>query len=104
MFVKGDSKNKFIKVDLDDILYSEGLKNYVSIFVQGQRIITYQTLRDLDDQLPQPAFCRVHRSYIVAVNKIRLIDGHMIYIHDQAIPVGETYREAFYKLIREEPT
>ncbi len=104
MFVKGDSKNKFIKVDLDDVLYIEGLKNYVSIFVQGQRIITYQTLRDLEDQLSQPAFCRVHRSYIVAVNKIRLIDGHMIYIQDQAIPVGDTYREAFYKLIREEPT
>lgn len=102
MFIKGESKNKFLKVSYDDILYIEGLKNYVSVFMPSERIVTYQTLRDLEMQLPQPPFYRVHKSYIVSVNKIRMIDGHTIYIHDTAIPIGETYRDEFYKVIREE--
>jgi DNA-binding LytR/AlgR family response regulator len=102
MFIKGDSKNKFLKVSYDDVLYIEGLKNYVSVFTPGQRLVTYQTLRDLEEQLPRPPFFRVHKSYIVSIDQIRMIDGHTIYVQDQAIPIGETYREEFYKLIREE--
>ena len=102
MFIKGESKNKFLKVSYDDILYVEGLKNYVSVFTSGQRLVTYQTLRDLEAQLPQPPFYRVHKSYIVSLNKIRMVDGHTIYIQDEAIPIGETYRDGFYKMIREE--
>ncbi|MFD1257059.1 LytR/AlgR family response regulator transcription factor [Mucilaginibacter terrae] len=102
IFIKGDSKNKFLKVGYDDILYVEGLKNYVSVFTPLQRLITYQTLRDLEAQLPQPPFYRVHKSYIISLNKIRMVDGHTIYIQDQAIPIGETYRDGFYKIIREE--
>jgi DNA-binding LytR/AlgR family response regulator len=102
MFIKGDSKNKFLKVGYDDILYVEGLKNYVSVFMPDQRLVTYQTLRDLEAQLPQPPFYRVHKSYIISIDKIRMVDGHTIYIQDQAIPIGETYREGFYKMIREE--
>ena len=102
MFIKGDSKNKFLKVSYDDVLYIEGLKNYVSVFTPGQRLVTYQTLRDLEEQLPKPPFFRVHKSYIVSIDQIRMIDGHTIYVQDQAIPIGETYREEFYKLIREE--
>jgi DNA-binding LytR/AlgR family response regulator len=102
MFIKGDSKNKFLKVGYDDILYVEGLKNYVSVFMPDQRLVTYQTLRDLEAQLPQPPFFRVHKSYIISIDKIRMVDGHTIYIQDQAIPIGETYRDAFYKIIREE--
>src|SRR5690606_4400968 len=54
MFVKGESKNKFVKVAYSDILYVEGLKNYVSIYLPGQRLVTYQSLTDLATELPQP--------------------------------------------------
>ncbi len=101
MFIKGESKNKFLKVNYEDILYVEGLKNYISIYTPNQRIITYQSLRDLETQLPQPPFYRVHKSYIVAIDKIRMVDGHTIYIEDQSIPVGETYREEFFKVIKD---
>jgi DNA-binding LytR/AlgR family response regulator len=101
MFVKGESKNKFLKVNYADILYIEGLKNYVSVFTNEQRIVTYQTLRDLEKQLPQPPFYRVHKSYIVSIDKIRLIDGNQVYIGEQSIPIGETYRDGFFKLIRD---
>ena len=100
LFVKGESKNKYLRLDHADILYVEALKNYVSIVMPGQRVVTYQTLKDLAQQLPQPAFLRVHKSYVVALDKIRLVDGHTVYIGDAAIPLGETYREGFFQLIR----
>ncbi len=102
IFIKGDTKNKFIKVNYDDILYIEGLKNYVSIYTATQRIVTYQALRELEIQLPQPPFYRVHKSYIVSIEKIRMIDGNTVFIDEQAIPIGDTYREEFFKVIREQ--
>ncbi|ASU34345.1 LytR/AlgR family response regulator transcription factor [Mucilaginibacter xinganensis] len=101
MFIKGENKNKFLKIDFNEILYIEGLKNYVSIFTSSQRLVTYQSLRDLSEQLPQPPFYRVHKSYIVSIDKIRMIDGHTLFIGEQAIPIGETYRTSFFKKIRD---
>ncbi|QNE40933.1 response regulator transcription factor [Hymenobacter sp. NBH84] len=101
LFVKGESKNKFLRLDYADILYVEALKNYVSIVTPGQRVVTYQTLKDLSEQLPQPPFLRVHKSYLVSLDKIRMVDGNTIYIEDQQIPVGETYRDTLFRLVRD---
>lgn len=101
MFVKGESKNKFLKVDYRDILFVEGLKNYISIYLPGQRLVTYQSLAELAEELPQPPFYRVHRSYIISIDKVSMIDGNTLYIGDKSIPLGETYREGFLNMIRE---
>ncbi|UOR05120.1 LytTR family DNA-binding domain-containing protein [Hymenobacter aerilatus] len=101
LFVKGESKNKFLRLDYADILYVEALKNYVSIVTPGQRVVTYQTLKDLSEQLPQPPFLRVHKSYLVSLDKIRMVDGNTIYIADHTIPVGETYRDTLFRLVRD---
>ena len=101
MFVKGESKNKFLRVNYADILYIEGLSNYVSIHLPTQRVVTYQTLKELAETLPQPPFLRVHKSFIVSLDKVRMVDGNTIYIQDKEIPIGETYREQLYRLIRE---
>ncbi|WP_199118563.1 LytTR family DNA-binding domain-containing protein [Pedobacter sp. ASV28] len=101
MFIKGDTKNKFIKVNYNEILYIEGLKNYVSIYTATQRIITYQTLREFEEQLPQPPFYRIHRSYIVSTEHIKMIDGNSVFIGEQSLPIGETYRDDFFRLIKE---
>ena len=101
LFVKGDSKNKYFKLRYADILYVEGLKNYVSIVVPGQRIITYLTLRELEAQLPQPPFVRVHKSFIISLDHLRMVEGNTLLVGSESIAVGETYREEFFKLIRE---
>lgn len=101
IFIKGDTKNKFIKVNYNEILYIEGLKNYISVYTANQRIITYQSLRELETQLPQPPFYRVHKSYIISLEKIKMIDGNALYIGEQSIPIGDTYREGFFKIVRE---
>lgn len=101
LFVKGETKNKYLRINHADILYIEGLKNYVSIYLPTQRLTTYQTLRELAETLPQPPFLRVHKSYIVSLDKIQMVDGNTIYLADKLIPVSETYREQLYRLIRE---
>lgn len=101
IFIKGDTKNKYIKVNYNEILYIEGLKNYVSVYTASQRIVTYQALRELETQLPHPPFYRVHKSYIVSLEKIKMIDGNTLYIGEQSIPIGDTYRDGFFKIVRE---
>ncbi|WP_129718241.1 LytTR family DNA-binding domain-containing protein [Pedobacter sp. SYP-B3415] len=101
LFIKGDNKNKFIRVEYNDILYLEGLKNYVSVYTGTQRLITYQSLREFEEQLPKNLFMRIHKSYIVPFSKIRMVDGNAVYIGDNCLPVGETYRSEFFRKIRE---
>lgn len=101
LFVKGESKNKFLRVNYADILYAEALGNYLAIHVPGQRLVTYQTLKELAELLPQPPFLRVHKSFLVSLDKITMIDGNTIYVQDKAIPVGETYRESLFRLVRD---
>ena len=88
-----------VRVELDDILYIEGLKNYVSIYTKTQRIVTLQVMKQLEEVLSPKRFVRVHRSYIVALDKITSIERQEIYINDRIIPIGNTYQEHFFKLL-----
>jgi len=97
IFVK--TEHKIQKVYLNDILFIEGLKDYISIFVPAERIITLQNMKKMEEALPAKYFIRVHKSYIVSVNKIDSIERSRIFIGDKIIPVGDTYREGFFKVI-----
>jgi two-component system LytT family response regulator len=97
IFVK--TEHKIQKVYLNNILFIEGLKDYISIFTPAERIITLQNMKKMEDALPAKYFIRVHKSYIVSVNKIDSIERSRIFIGDKIIPVGDTYREEFFKVI-----
>ncbi|OCX52422.1 DNA-binding response regulator [Mucilaginibacter sp. PPCGB 2223] len=97
IFVK--TEHKIQKVYLNDILFIEGLKDYISIFTTAERIITLQIMKKMEEALPERHFIRVHKSYIVAINKIDSIERSRIWIKDKIIPVGDTYREEFFKII-----
>jgi len=97
IFVKVETK--MVRVELDDILFIEGLKNYVSIYTKTQRIITLQLMKQLEEILPGNRFVRVHKSYIVALDKVNSIERQEIHIKDRIIPIGNTYQEHFYKLL-----
>lgn len=100
MFVKADKK--IVKIKLDDILYIEGLKDYVMIFVPGQRIITLQTMKNLEQRLPAGKFIRVHRSFIISVDKLKAVAGHSVEIGEKQIPIGKNYKDAFMKLLEQQ--
>jgi DNA-binding LytR/AlgR family response regulator len=97
LFVK--TEYRIQKVDLKDILYIEGLQNYMAIVTTVGRILSLQTLKKLEEQLPQKEFVRVHKSFIVSLRHINAIERGRISIADQVIPVGDNYREGFYKLV-----
>ena len=97
IFIK--TEHKIQKVYLHDILFIEGLKDYISIFTDAERIITLQNMKKMEDALPERHFVRVHKSYIVALNKIDSIERSRIFIGDKVIPVGDTYRDQFFKMI-----
>lgn len=98
IFVKTEYKT--LRVDLDDILYVEGLKDYVLIHTRQKKIITLLSLNKMVEKLPPTHFLRVHRSFIVAVNKIDSIERNRIRIGDAEIPVGDLYRDGLGRLVR----
>lgn len=97
IFVK--TEYKLVKVNTDDILYIEGMQNYVAIYTKTEKIISLQNIKKMEEQLSRKQFARVHKSYMVALNKIISIERSRIYIADAVIPLGDVYRDGFYQLI-----
>lgn len=94
MFVKADSK--MIKINYDDIWYVEAFADYVKIYTsEDKRIVTLQTMKNMEQSLPADKFARVHRSYIVAINKVLAIGAHEVKIGSKNIPLGKNYKDAF---------
>ena len=88
---------QLVRVDFDDILYVEGLKDYVKVMLASQPrpLLSLTSLRSLEEKLPTSQFMRIHRSYIVNLNRIHSVGRNLVQISDQSIPVSDAYREAF---------
>ncbi len=101
IFVKADKK--LVKVRYDDIIYIEGLKDYVIIRMPDDRVITLQTMKSLEKKLPQPTFRRIHRSYIVNIDKINAVVGNMVEVEEKGqakhLPIGKNYRDELLEII-----
>ena len=97
IFVK--TEYKLVRINTADIIYVEGMQNYVTIYTANEKIITLQTMKKTEEQLPSHQFVRIHKSFIVAINKINSIERNRIQIADQNIALGETYRDTFYDAI-----
>jgi len=92
MYVKSDYK--LVRVALDDILYIEGLKDYIRIYLQdGTKIMSLMNMKKLEDYLPRPEFLRTHRSYIVHMSKAEAIERFRIVFGDQYLPISDSYKE-----------
>jgi DNA-binding LytR/AlgR family response regulator len=98
-FVK--SEYKLIHILYNDILYIEGLKDYVKIYTlnDSRPILSLMSLKTLEEELPADRFMRVHRSYIIQKNKIESVNKNRIVIQKKEIPVGDTYRQQFMAMV-----
>lgn len=101
MFVKADKK--LVRVYYHDVVYIEGLKDYVIIRQTDSRVVTLQTMKSLEEKLPSHIFRRIHRSYIVNIHKIDAVMGNMVEVQEKGqakhLPVGKNYRDDLLELI-----
>lgn len=101
-FIFVRSEYKLIQIKLDDILYIEGLKDYVRIYLEnGKPIMSLMNMKKLEEYFPTPEFVRTHRSYIVHMNKIDAVDRLRIVVGDTYIPVSESYKNNIMAILDE---
>jgi len=97
IFIK--TEYKIIKINLEDILFIEALKDYTKIYTPYQPVLTLRSLKSFETRLPADKFIRVHRSYLVSLNKINSVEKNTVMIANQSIPISDGYRERFYEVI-----
>lgn len=98
IFVK--TEYRLEKINLDEILFIEGMRDYRRIHTNSKRIMTLQTFKEFEEQIDATKICRVHKSYMVSINKIESIERDEIKIGETIIPVSETYKKAFFEIIK----
>jgi len=96
-FILLRSDKKIFKVNFDDILYFESIGDYIKVHLTDKKIIIHETVKNLLTQLPINKFIRVHKSYIVSVEKIRLIEGNQVDVAGQKIPIGLVFKDELLK-------
>ena len=101
IFIK--SEYKLQKVNFDDILYIEGVKDYVKFYVKDnpKGIMSLMNMKKVEEYLPQPEFMRIHRSYIVHMPEVKLIDRFRIVMNNQYLPISESYKDIVQKYVEE---
>jgi two-component system LytT family response regulator len=101
--VKTEAKGKMLKINIAEIDFVEGMKNYIAFHHNGIRTLALLTMKDVEERLPKAQFIRVQKSFIVALNKITSIDGNRIILKgiSAEILIGETYRKDFLEIMKQ---
>lgn len=101
ILVKHGDREKFLKIDIDDITYIQGMNNYV-LFYCPDKLMAYLTLKELEERLPSTNFIRIHKSYIISIKDIQAVIGNEIKMKKAVtpIPIGANYKEAFLAKIK----
>ncbi len=97
IFIK--TEYKLLKINHSDILYIEGGKDYITVFTKTEKILSLSSLTKLQESLPYPQFLRVHKSYIVALDKIESVERQRIFMGKNIIPIGDTYKDEFFRVV-----
>jgi two-component system, LytTR family, response regulator len=102
IFVKTESKGKLLKINLDEIDYIEGMKNYVAIYCGGKKTLVYTSMKDLEERLSKKQFIRVHKSFIIPIAKITGIEGNLLRLKNNTaeILIGDNYKSDLMEIIR----
>jgi two-component system, LytTR family, response regulator len=99
IFVKTETRGKLLRLTLSDILYIEGLGNYVAIHTGKGKTICLITFRDLEAKLPAARFIRIHKSYIISLAHITAIEGNTVQLDKTSLPIGESYKQRLFEVL-----
>lgn len=97
IFIKEDKK--YYQIQLSDILFVEAFGNYVKVHMKDKTILSHQSLISFMQSLPDRQFIRIHKSFVVSIDKIELIEGNRMHIHNEKIPIGKMYKANVNRLI-----
>jgi DNA-binding LytR/AlgR family response regulator len=97
-FIRCDGK--YIRIDIKDICYIEALKNYVRIFTEGGAYLALISMRQIEEELPANEFCRIHRSFIVPLARVKSFDNEMLYLEKVSLPVSPAYKNILQGKVR----
>lgn len=101
IYVKWEGRGKFLKIDFNDIDYVQAKSNYVGIYSGAKNILSYQTMKELEERLPEHKFMRIHKSYIVALDKIAEIDNNVLILRSKVqLPISANYKDVFLAKMR----
>lgn len=100
IYLKADKK--MVKVFLNEILYIESLKDYIRVFTPEKNIVTYQRISYMEEKLPHHKFIRIHRSYIVALDKVEAYSNSHVEVAKKEIPIGRNYRQGVLKMLNKD--
>lgn len=93
IFVKTDGK--LVKISLTDLVFVEGLKDYLYLNLKNEKLIVLDLMKEFENKLPASDFMRIHKSYIIRLDQIETIERNRIFIRDKIIPIGDTYKRKF---------
>jgi DNA-binding LytR/AlgR family response regulator len=93
------SNSKFFKVNFSEIIFIEGMKDYLKIHTPEFRLVTHQTMGEMEKQLPPKQFIRIHKSYIIAISKIKAVQTNAIELPEKVLPIGISYKETVMSMI-----
>ncbi|MBP2832541.1 response regulator transcription factor [Aquimarina sp. U1-2] len=99
VFVKTDGRNNLKKIKISEILYIEGLKNYIALHLKNTQIITYNTLKGIKNSLPDTNFVQIHKSFIISIRHIEKTTSSTIMINGKELPIGDTYKVKLFELL-----
>jgi two-component system, LytTR family, response regulator len=99
IFVKTETRGRLLKIQLNEITFIEGLGNYVTIHTDTTKTLCLITFKELETKLPPDSFIRIHKSFIVSVSKISMLEGNQVYLGKQAIPIGDSYKANLLQLL-----
>lgn len=98
LFIKTDGK--LVKINLNDLLLVEGLKDYLYLHLKSEKLIVLDTLKEFEAKLPASDFMRVHKSYIIRLDQIETIERNRVFIQKNIVPIGETYKIKFQDWVK----
>jgi two-component system, LytTR family, response regulator len=102
IFVKTEAKGKLLKINLDEIDFIEGMKNYVAIHRSGQKTLVYTSMKEIEERLPKKQFIRVHKSFIIPIARITGIEGNIVRLKNVSseILIGENYKAPLMEIVK----
>lgn len=104
-FVKSGIKGKLVRINFNEITYVAGASNYVTIYLKGEEHLTYMLMKEVEKLLHFHSFFRIHKSYIVNIDKIKIIEnGSVILIDKTILPIGNTYKESLFEKLNMDNT